>query len=178
MAIEKAMEKAPAATWVLVNPLLEDTVDAYTFGPPPLWCTRALSRSLSVACFLSLARIFSGSRRSARALSLPGGERTGVDSLLPPTTSLPSHLSNSSSLPPSLPLQMPVSNLRHGLWCTWSLFGGAGLSCCIYPSVDRGWRAAPTHPPPPPRTHAHPHARAHTHRDPRDRPETFSAGRL
>ena len=128
MAIEKAMHKAPAATWVLVNPLLEDTVDAYTFGPPPLWCARVLSRSLSVACFLSLARIFSGSRRFVRALSLSGGERTGVDDdltsrafLLPcslpssPLSFLPSSLPVPPFLPPrlSLPPSHYVSSPSH-----------------------------------------------------------------
>ena len=35
MTIEKAISRAPEATWVLVNPLLEDTIDSYTFGLPP-----------------------------------------------------------------------------------------------------------------------------------------------
>ena len=35
MTIEHAISKAPDATWVLINPLLEDSVDSYTFGPSP-----------------------------------------------------------------------------------------------------------------------------------------------
>ena len=34
MTIENAIAKAPNAIWVLLNPLLEDTVDSYTFGHP------------------------------------------------------------------------------------------------------------------------------------------------
>jgi hypothetical protein len=34
MTIENAIAKAPNAIWVLLNPLLEDTVDSYTFGLP------------------------------------------------------------------------------------------------------------------------------------------------
>lgn len=40
MTIENAISKAPDATWVLINPLLEDTVDSYTFGLLPSFLLR------------------------------------------------------------------------------------------------------------------------------------------
>jgi hypothetical protein len=49
MTIEKAISRAPEATWVLVNPLLEDTIDSYTFGLPP--SSRSLPLSLARSLF-------------------------------------------------------------------------------------------------------------------------------
>ncbi|KAJ1480199.1 hypothetical protein T484DRAFT_1957242 [Baffinella frigidus] len=58
LAVEQAVAKAPEAAWVLLNPLLEDQVDAYTFGIVEMGRRREFMKLFDTAyCFRGLFKI-------------------------------------------------------------------------------------------------------------------------
>jgi len=58
LTIENAVSKAPEACWVLLNPLLEDTIDAYTFGIGETDRRRAVVAAFEEAyCYRGLYKI-------------------------------------------------------------------------------------------------------------------------